>query len=141
MVQAMDNEAQDPTPYEIKMTANRVRADLTAKVIYGDITPWDVIMIALSDPEHPARQVPLGELLDAQDALLPEREQRGRSRLNAQLLRRVARLAEEPKLGRGTTVGWLVDGRSGGRRLAAWRDATLEMDVPSTFPWQPLFPA
>ena len=139
MVPGMDPSRNDSTAADALRTANRVRAELSVQVAFGDLNVDDVVGMALDGgTQHPARQLKLRELLDAKDALLSDEEQRRGNRVNAQFLRLVGRLLDIQAVGQ-QTVGWLVDGRAGGRRLAAWRDAEMSREVPPGFPWRPLY--
>jgi hypothetical protein len=56
------------------------------------------------------------------------------------ILRKIVALLDMPT---GTdietlTIAWLIDSRSQGRRIAAYLDVTIPLQVPDGFPWSPV---
>lgn len=81
----------------------------------GDLTALDVVGAACAEEGKPLRRISLRQLLLAQPRV---GEQRARRHLSVV----AAILGTNEDLGT-KSIAWLIDPRSGGRRLLAWLDA------------------
>lgn len=104
------------------------RSDVLTDVAAGHVTVHEVVRRATLVTGKPLLRIHLVALLRAAPGKTPEEVDRSLRRL----LETLDLTAPAPK---DLTVQWLVNFKSGGRRLAAWLDATQ----PSGPPW-PGFP-
>lgn len=105
------------------------RAACSIRVAHGEVSVDHVIEYAVRHPDSPIGALGLAELLRSQP-------NPGDVRRSLRQMRRAAHVLGEESSITGRTVRWLVDGRSRGRRLTAWRDAGLPHEVDPGFPWR-----
>lgn len=118
-----------PLDADRERPATLLRAACAIRVVHGEVSVDDVIEYAVRHPDSPIGTLGLAELLRSQ----PDP---GDVRGSLRQMRRAAHVLGEESSITGRTVRWLVDGRSRGRRLAAWRDAGLPRDADPGFPWR-----
>ena len=126
-----------PTPLAVAnlaLTAARVmRGEWIQLLASGSVSVADLLVTAAGADGAPLRRLRLVQVLAAQEDWSMERAQSVVS-----MTVRGAQSRSEPK--RPVTVGWLIDPRSGGRRLRSFAEAmaSLDADHLDRFPYRPL---
>lgn len=126
---AIDGLSASPLDEDRHWPPRTRRAACEVRVTLGHLSVEDVIAYVIRSPSSPIGAVVLKDLLRAQ----PDGADVRRS---LRQLTRAARVLGEDSTIASKTVRWLVDGRSRGRRLAAWRDAGLPRKADPGFPWR-----
>lgn len=112
--------------------ARTYRGEWLVGLAEGVVSPLDLFLAAMAPGGGPLRRLRLVTVLSAQPGWGTTRTHTTLERFHAQ--------AGRPRDGRPATVGWLIDRRSQGRRLARWVGTTETMrDTPPWpgFPWTP----
>lgn len=116
-------------PNHARLIAQQTRADWLVSVGLGVVSVQEVIEAASLPENRPLLKITLAQLLLAQPGW-------GSERTKAFIRRLRETLEVAPAVVPKPTIGWLLDGRTGGRRFLAWADALTPKDAP---PW-PGFP-
>ena len=110
-------------------TGGRARSAALLRVTTGRSTVDAIVAEARGEgPRHPLREISLAQLLIAQEGVGP-------ARAEVVLDRLAAFLGSDRPPRKNETVGWLADGRTGSRRLRAWKEARQVDPVAGGFPW------
>lgn len=109
--------------------AGRARSEALLHVTAGTLNVDDVMTAARKGgPTHAFRSISLKQLLIAQPRVGPASANR--------LLNRLSDFLGEPRPDpERETIGWLLDGRTASKRVAAWNEARSTLDVRAGFPW------
>lgn len=114
---------------QARRKADRTRNEWLVSIDAGVVTVPDLLRAATTESGRALRKLGLRQVLESQP---------GFSRAQAERVLDHTRtlLGAEPDL--RLTVAWLIDPRTGGRRLQAWADALQQRDLPWTgFPYAP----
>lgn len=107
-----------------------MRSEWLASIHVGVISVPDLIQAATEESGAPLRRISLRQLLLTQPGWS---EAKVRAALD-----RITHLLDLKESTRRLTVAWLVDARTGGKRLRAWADVMQERVLPWTgFPYAP----
>ncbi|MGP4994613.1 hypothetical protein [Glutamicibacter ardleyensis] len=115
---------------ENALEARKLQAEWLHLVSIGEAPLMEVIEEACTEDGAPLRKLRLYSLLTAQPRWGEKKA------LHAlELMISVLKVKADPK---EVTIAWLVDSRSGGRRVQAWADALQERKLPwPGFPYAP----
>lgn len=112
--------------------AVKMRAEYLLSITIGDITPLDLIRQAARPDGRPLLTIPLKKILSAQQGWGAKKAENALTEICAVLRED---LKTDRKNGHKLTVGWLLDPRSGGRRLMAWVDVVEVRPRGNMPPW------
>ncbi|KQP63014.1 hypothetical protein [Nocardioides sp. Leaf285] len=123
--------ASDPARARASLQAARLqRSEYLISLAEGLLTPLDLITAACEPSGRPLRRITLRQLVLAQPRV-------GKTRADAYLAALAERLSISENLA-SRNVAWLIDPRSGGRRIQAWLDVAHPREIP--WPGFPLAP-
>lgn len=113
---------------QASVEAHAVRADWLIGLHNGHLELDDLLTFACTDEGRPLRRLRVAQVLASQ----PEWTM-GKAAAAVERIRRTAPYRGKAK---DVTVGWLIDGRSDGRRIAALSESLVTRQLPpGTTPW------
>ena len=121
-----------PTPLAranaARAQARRLRAEWLQAVTTGVVTCDDLIAHAATEQGRALRKISLRQLILSVDGA-------GNTTLHNRMQAMISLLGPIPD---NANIGWLIDSRSGGRRLLAWLDTQTPRLTPTDgFPYAP----